>query len=173
MHLKIKDSLFNFKAREKKSFPIMKIGLLGTPVSSPNQGVRALRNSLVSLLKNGESEIYLLIFTPDNHAQTIELFSGEKIIKTPVIHYRLSPLSSYRDHFAWIFLMAVFHRILPSEHVRVWIRTHTPWIDELNKCGFAGSIHGGDSFSDIYGFMRFMLSFFESSTVLLVKGTMV
>jgi len=151
----------------------MKIGLLGTPVSSLNQGVKALGASLVNLLATEESGVSPLVFTGNHRACTVEFKSGQRLIETPVIHYRLSPRSRYRDHLAWIFMMAVFYRYLPGNLAKSWIRRQTPWIEELEGCGFAGDIRGGDSFSDIYGFKRFAIGFIAASTVLLIKGTMV
>lgn len=152
---------------------MMNIALLGTPVSSRNQGVRALCASLVDLLVDSGREVAPLVFTGNHERTTVELRIRGGSIGVPVVNYRLSPRSRRRDHLAWILLSAVSYRLLPSRTARAWICRHTPWIEELEKCAFGGDIRGGDSFSDIYGFKRFAIGFVAASTVLLIKGTMV
>jgi polysaccharide pyruvyl transferase WcaK-like protein len=149
------------------------IALLGIPVSSRNQGVRALGAALVDLFaaSPGNCGIRLLIGHSDPQPVVFQTTAGK--IEVPLVNYRLSPKCRLREHLAWIVLMAILYRMMPLSGVRKLIARHTPWIAALEQCDFAGDVRGGDSFSDIYGMWRYLTGFMAAWTVILVKGTMV
>jgi polysaccharide pyruvyl transferase WcaK-like protein len=53
------------------------------------------------------------------------------------------------------------------------IRESTPWIRAMAEADFVGDIRGGDSFSDIYGFPRFLMNSIEMLAAILVHGDIV
>jgi len=77
------------------------------------------------------------------------------------------------EHLAWILLACLCYRGITLRRVREWLRRQTPWIGALQDMTFVGDIRGGDSFSDIYGWQRFLTGFLASWTVVLVKGGLV
>ena len=151
----------------------MKIGLLGISVSSRNQGVQALAASLVDLCVSSADNVSITLLTGHSRPDEAVFQSSREEVRAPVINYRLSPKSKLREHLAWIVAMALVYRCLPMAAVRRMIAARVPWIGEIERCDLIADVRGGDSFSDIYGFKRFLIGFFAAWTALLIKGTMV
>lgn len=151
----------------------MTIGILGIPVSSRNQGVRALAASLVKLCADSGRGVEVRLFAANAHPGRVRFHAVTGLPEVPLVNFRLSPASRPCEHLAWILLMSLAYRILPFPSARAAIAAATPWIAALESCDLAGDVRGGDSFSDIYGMRRFATGFLTACTVLLVKGTMV
>lgn len=149
------------------------IALLGIPVSSRNQGVKALGASLVDLCMRSSPGAEISLLVGNSRPEHVRYRSEGEDRLVPVVNYRLSPRSAPRDHLAWIVLMSVIYRLLPFSVTRRLISNGTPWIMALEQSDFAGDIRGGDSFSDIYGMRSFIIGFLQAWTVLLVKGSIV
>lgn len=149
------------------------IAIMGTPVSSGNRGVLALGASLINLCSQAShgGEVVLLLGNRDNLPASFRV-NGE-LRRIPVVNSRMSPRSPLRDHLFWIFSMSVFYRLLPMTRIRAAISRSIPWIETVAAADLVGNVHGGDSFSDIYGLGRFLNSFLADWTIILVKGTMV
>ena len=151
----------------------MKIGIMGTPVSSGNRGVLALGASLINLCSQAPHavDVVLLLGNRDNKPACFRV--GGELRMIPVVNCRMSPRSRPQDHLAWILLMSLAYRFLHFRAVRAAIARSTPWIRTLIEADIVGDVRGGDSFSDTYGLRRFLMGFLISWTVVLVKGTMV
>lgn len=151
----------------------MKIGILGTPVSSSNRGVQALGSSLVNLCYQGTNggEVLLFVGNRDNEPAVFRICGEVRSVQ--VVNCRMSPLSRLCDHLVWIIAMSLAYRLLPIKCIRRAIAHSTPWISSLADVDVVGDVHGGDSFSDIYGLRRLLLGFLMSWTVVLVKGSIV
>lgn len=150
----------------------MKVGLMGTPVSSGNRGVMALGTSLVSLCAEaGAGEI--VMFLGHQAPEEVAFRMGSEIRRVKIVNYRLSPRAKPCEHLSWIVLASGLYRMLPLRQVRRWLSRHTPWIAALEEMDVVGDIRGGDSFSDIYGPRRFLLGFLAAWSVIMVKGALV
>lgn len=151
----------------------MKIAVMGTPISSGNRGVLALGASLVNLCSGCASanEVVLLLGNQDDKPARFRVAGEMRAI--PVVNVRLSLRSRLRDHLLWILLLSAIYRLLPFDCVRQAIRRSTPWIEAVASSALVGNIHGGDSFSDIYGLAGFLRSCLVDWTVLLVKGDLI
>jgi colanic acid/amylovoran biosynthesis protein len=151
----------------------LSIGIMGTPISSGNRGVLALGASLVNLCAQASdnAKVVLLLGNRDNKPARFRVRGEYQNI--PVVHARMSPRSKLRDHFYWILLMSILYRLVPIRGVRALIARSTPWINCVATCDFVGAIHGGDSFSDIYGLRRYIDGFLMDWSVMLVKGKMI
>lgn len=151
----------------------MKIGILGTPVDSGNRGVLALGASLVNLCAqaSGGSDVVLLLGNQNNDPASFRI--GGKPTPVPIVNVRMSPRSRPRDHLFWIIAMSIAYRLVPIKCVRRAIARSTPWINTIATAKFVGNVHGGDSFSDIYGLKGFLYTFFLDWSVLLINGSMV
>lgn len=151
----------------------MRILFLGTPVSSANRGVLALGASLVGLAREIHPQAKLGLLIGHNRKESIPFRLGTSILQVPVIPCRLSLRSQLHDHLIWIVMIAFFYRLIPIKSCRAKIAKLAPWVDEIHRADFVGDIRGGDSFSDIYGFTRYLYGFTLAATVLLVKGSIV
>jgi colanic acid/amylovoran biosynthesis protein len=150
----------------------MRVGILGTPVSSGNRGVMALGASLVGLCRqSGVEKVALFVGhrTPGEAAFRV----GEETVRAQVVNYRLSPRARPSEHLLGIVLACALYRAIPWGRLRGWLRRSVRWIAALEEMTFVGDIRGGDSFSDLYGWRRFLTGFLASWTVVLVKGGLV
>lgn len=150
----------------------MKVGILGTPVSSGNRGVMALGTSLVSLCTRAGCD-QIVLFVGHREPCVLTFRTEEDSREVRVVNYRLSPRARAREHLAWIVAACLLYRALPWCRVRGWLAERTPWIAALHQMDLVGDIRGGDSFSDIYGWWRYLLGFLAAWTVILIKGSMV
>mgnify|MGYP005843462211 FL=1 len=150
----------------------MTVGILGTPVGSGNRGVQALRASLVALCTQAGAE-EVILFTGHRESGHVAFHSPRGVHWVRVVNYRLSPRARPTDHLAWIVLAGLLYHWLPIPILRRWLSRRTPWIAALERVTLAGDIRGGDSFSDIYGWGRFLTGFLASWTVVLVKGELI
>ena len=150
----------------------MKVGLMGTPVSSGNRGVMALGASLVSLsIEAGAREVAMFIGHHAPGEVTFQVGGDSRRVK--IVNYRLSPRARPAEHLAWIVLASGLYRLIPWRALRQWLSRRTPWIAGLERMDVVGDIRGGDSFSDIYGARRFLLGFLAAWSVVMIKGGLV
>ena len=130
-----------------------KIAIMGASFSTGNLGVSALAWSTVYLLKSKwpHSEIFF-IGGRDEKVDIIEV-SQEKIeIKNYPVRYCKNLLVS--NHIMKILLKVLFTKI-----VRKVARKSPSTADVVISADFICDITGGDSFSDIYGKVRFLQGF--------------
>jgi len=152
---------------------VMRVCIMGTPVNCGNRGVLALGASLVDLCSQAAPgvEVALLLPNRDSHSSWFLVGGEPRLI--PVVHARMSPNSPLRHHFAWILLMSVLYRLVPLARVRAGILRSTPWIKAVAEADCVGDVRGGDSFSDLYGFLGLLSGCLLAWSVLLVRGNMV
>lgn len=151
----------------------MKIGIMGTPVSSGNRGVLALGGSLANLCAEagGGAEVFLLLL--NREARPARFRVGGQWVDVPVVNARMSPWAAPRDQILVIVGLSLIYRVVPWPAVRRALRRFSPWIDAVAGADVVGDVRGGDSFSDIYGLKRFVLAFLPVCSVLLIRGSMV
>lgn len=151
----------------------IKIAIMGTPVTSGNRGVLALGASLINLCTHccGASEVSLLLVRRSNEPARFRIDGRPVAIR--VVNARISPRSNPRHHLVTILLLSLFYRIIPIRFVRNAIASASPWIREVLNADYVGDVHGGDSFSDIYGMMRLGEMIATDFSVLLVKRSLI
>lgn len=153
--------------------PLAPIGIMGTPVDTGNRGVLALGASLINLCMQCPDGAGVVLLQGNLDNKPVSFRVNGEFMPIPVVNSRMSPRAKLRDHFFWILAMSLTYRLLPIRYLRSRIAAHTPWIKTVVEAKFVGNIHGGDSFSDIYGVRGFLSTFFFDWAVLMVKGTMV
>jgi colanic acid/amylovoran biosynthesis protein len=153
--------------------PKTKVAILGTPTSSGNRGVLALGASLVALCLKSGSRVSVTVIDGKRDGSPFPTRHDSRYMLIPVVNFRLSLKSIFTEHLLWIAIMALLFRSLPVRFVRQKILDSTPTLKAIAEADVVGDIRGGDSFSDIYGLKRFLISFLPSWTVILVKGSIV
>lgn len=150
-----------------------RVCLLGSSLDNPNRGVCALAASFFGLVASirPDAEMYSLYGSRSGGSTQLDLW--DKTIPIKIVNFRQSLQSSFRHHIAWILLMSLAYRLLPFEKVRKAICRSTPWIDALDKADFIGEVRGGDSFSDIYGTVRFLVGILPTLSPLLMGKELV
>jgi colanic acid/amylovoran biosynthesis protein len=150
-----------------------KVCLMGASFETGNRGVAALAASCVKNIidKKPDCDISFLIGNRTSKFQQIKI--GTQNVKIQVINYRLSPKSRIQEHLFYIVLLAFLYRIIPFISIRKNISISNPWIKALRDADFVGNIHGGDSFSDIYGIRRFIIYIIDDIIALLMGKKLV
>lgn len=146
----------------------VRVALMGAPIGIGNRGVSALGTSLVRLILGArqDAEICLLIGHREPH--TLELEVEGRIHALPVINHRMSPKARLQQQLWWITCLAFIYQFLGWNWLRRKIERANPWIRAVAAADFVGDIHGGDSFSDIYGLKGFVLDCIVLQAVLWV-----
>lgn len=126
--------------------------ILGASLDVDNRGVLALGVSLARLLTRASPETEIFFHYGSSAGGTKRLAGFEEDVTVTVHNCRTSPKSRLAQHILVILGLALLHRLgwrVPA--------TANPWLRSLLDADLIGEIRGGDSFSDIYGFRRFLL----------------
>lgn len=147
--------------------------LMGASMETGNRGVSALAASLIKNIRKikPNADISLLIGNRTPKIRYLEI--SDQKIQVEVVNYRLSPRARIQEHLFSILLMAFLQRIVPFKSIRERIVQSNPWLQVLKKAKFVGDIHGGDSFSDIYGLSRFIIVAIPDIIALLMNKKLV
>ena len=127
--------------------------ILGASLDVGNRGVLALGISVAALVNRFSPGA--IAFHYPHHSGDLKRLAGDDLqsdIEVEVLNCRMSPRSALPNHIVVILVLALLHRCgfrSPAER--------NPWLRSLLTADFIGDITGGDSFSDIYGFRRFLL----------------
>ena len=135
----------------------VRIGLLGASFETGNMGVNALAESAIKCILHRwpDAEITLLGsgYIPGEHHLSL---SGREIsVRIFPIRFCKNVFLPY--HFLWFVLYGLLMKILPGSRAKEILFGRNPYVRTLYKTDLAVDITGGDSFSDIYGFKRFLL----------------
>lgn len=150
-----------------------RVCLMGASLATGNMGVSALAASLVNLIRETrpDARIAFFIGSRTSSPQELTLPGGRESIE--IINYRLSPKGLLQKHLLWIFLLALLQRCIPIEGIRKQIVRFNPCLKALSEADFIGDIHGGDSFSDIYGLRNFVFGCIPDIIALLLGKRLV
>lgn len=161
------------KGEFKKNRSYFNVCLSGASLETGNMGVSALAASLVKIICHEKPNANIL-FLIGYKSQNIRFFklNGQRI-KTQIVNYRLSPRAKIREHLFFILLMACLQYLMPLQVIKRRIIQSVPWLNALKDADFVGDIHGGDSFSDIYGLIRFFVEIVPNFIVFLMKKKLV
>jgi polysaccharide pyruvyl transferase WcaK-like protein len=147
--------------------------LLGAAFDTGNMGVSALAASFFTIVKNvkEDSELFLLAWrsAPGFHVLRINDFT----CWVNIVNCRMSPRSDLQQHIFWILLLALAFRYIPLSWLRRRVLSASRWLRTIHEADFIGSIHGGDSFSDIYGLPRLIFGVLTDLSVLLMGKKLV
>ncbi|MGA2332392.1 MAG: polysaccharide pyruvyl transferase family protein [Syntrophales bacterium] len=147
--------------------------LMGASLETGNMGVSALAVSLIKNILNKKPDASISLLIGNRTAKTINLDIMGQNVPIKVVNYRLSPRARVREHLLCIFLLAALQRVVPFRSLRNRIVNSSPWLKALREADFIGDIHGGDSFSDIYGLIRFFIEALPNFIVFLMKKKLV
>lgn len=147
-----------------------KIALLGLHPTSRNQGVQALCMSILDMVSESGAISEVSILTSGSPRSIAEQFPDYlRRYGVTVVGLQLSPFSSPFRNRLTVFFLCVLYRLLPIAKFRSKVREYTPWIQEALSSSLVADIRGGDSFSDIYGWRRFILGSISAISVLALE----
>jgi len=139
--------------------------ILGASLDVGNRGVLALGVSLAGLVAR-TAPTASIAFHYGHHLGGRKRLSGTESgepIEVDVLNCRLSPKSRLAEHTFVILALALLHRVGLRGPAK-----RNPWLRSLLDADFIGDITGGDSFSDIYGFRRFLVGSLPLFSVVLL-----
>jgi colanic acid/amylovoran biosynthesis protein WcaK/AmsJ len=153
---------------------IFRACLFGASLDTGNMGCGALAASLVKLIAQYRpgAEISLLYARRSPGVEELDTGGGRKV-KLSIINYRLSPKARLHEHLVWILLLALVYKFVPISSLRTRIKGSNPFLNCLSQADFVADIHGGDSFSDIYGFKRLFLGSVPDFIAILMRKKLV
>ena len=134
-----------------------RVAIMGASLRTGNRGVSALASSLAALIwqVRPSASISLLIGTRESEPEKVRCGFGFRPVET--VAYRMSPRAPFQQQVWWICLLSLIYRGIPVLPIRGWVARLNPWIRAASEAEFVGDIRGGDSFSDIYGVVGFVL----------------
>jgi colanic acid/amylovoran biosynthesis protein len=148
----------------------MKVCIFGASLDVGNRGVLALGVSVARLLaqSSSEAEIVYHYGNPVGGTRLLGLGSPNRQgtasdVRVTVRNCRLSPRSLPAEHILVILGLALLYRLRLRGPAR-----RNEWLRSLLDADVIGEIRGGDSFSDIYGFRRFLLGSLPLLTVVVL-----
>jgi len=137
--------------------------VLGASLDVGNRGVLALGVSVARLVMRASGPVDLAFHYSNSTGGPRRLTGFPEDVDIEVYNCRMSPKSAPAEHILIIGALAILYRIGIRSPAR-----HNPWLRSLLDADFIGDIRGGDSFSDIYGFRRFVIGCLPLLTVALL-----
>ena len=147
--------------------------IMGASLTTGNMGVSALAASLFKLVLIYRPDASITLFTSGRTPQSQEIKLLGKRISIKVANYRLSPKSSIGEHLFVILLLAFFYKMIPIQAIKDTIVRYNRRLNVIANADFVGDIRGGDSFSDIYGVMNFIIGSMPSIITLFMRKKLV
>jgi colanic acid/amylovoran biosynthesis protein len=126
--------------------------VLGASLDVDNRGVLALGVSVAQLFAAASPGAPLSYLYGNSVGGRKRITGGGRDIEIAVRNCRASPRSAPNQHILVILAAATLYRIGIRGPAR-----RNPWLRALLEARVIGDIRGGDSFSDIYGFRKFVL----------------
>lgn len=150
-----------------------RICLIGAGLDYGNMGVRALACSVIKLVLEVQPDAEVQLLYSNRTGGFRDIRMANRTARVEVLNFRLSPKSRFNEHLLGILLKTLLYRFLPLPALRRWLRRSNRFIDSLSQADYIGDICGGDSFSDIYGLRRLVMSEFPCFIALLLGKQLV
>jgi colanic acid/amylovoran biosynthesis protein len=150
-----------------------RVCLIGAGIDYGNMGVRALACSLIKLALEGQPDAIVQLLYSNRTGGFRDIRMKSRTAQVEVLNFRLSPKSRFNEHLLGILCKTLLYRFVPLPPLRRWLRRTNRWIDSLLQADFIGDVCGGDSFSDIYGLRRLIVSEFPCFIALLLGKPLV
>ena len=128
--------------------------ILGASFETANLGVGALAASAVSSVLQAipGARVRLLDYGKKPLSYQVKHAAGTSLVE--LINLRFSWRIYLPNNVARLLATAIFLRCIPSRRLRQRIVRRNVYLSQIRGALFAGSLAGGDSFSDIYGLRR-------------------
>lgn len=150
----------------------VRIGLLGASFETGNLGVSALAESSIKVILNKwpDAEITFIGGGRSSGEYILQLFSREVHVKRLPIQFSKKIFA--RNHFCMLVLFALIFRVFGFKRFRNTIDNNLQ-LKALIEADIVADITAGDSFSDVYGNVRFFLGALEKWLIILFDKKLV
>jgi len=132
----------------------LRIVLLGASPDTGNMGVNVLAAGAVKCIFNRYPRAEVSFFDYGKEP-SVHMLNGRGIV-VPKVNIRFSKKVYLPNNIAFLLLLALFLKWVPSASLRKWIVERNMWLRHIHEADMVLSIAGGDSFSDMYGLVRLL-----------------
>lgn len=131
-----------------------KIILLGAGFTTRNMGVWALTSGAINAILHAhpDADITMLDYHREPAEYTVRHSKGEKVVK--LANIRFSKKVWLPNNIALLMIKALLIKWMPVGSIKRKLIDGNPRLKLIHDADLIGSVAGGDSFSDIYGFER-------------------
>ncbi len=150
-----------------------RVALLGVSRDNDNYGVCVLLSSAVEALSAAEPEAELLLLDYGKEPEQWTEKTGDLEREIRLVNLRFSWRLHLPNNLFRLVALAALSRAMPSKVWRVRIISRNPWLSEVLQTSAFYAVSGGDSFSDIYGLVRFLYVALPQVLVLLLDRQLV
>lgn len=155
------------------SCAVLEICFLGAGFGTSNMGVNALTEGAFCSAVNAFPQAGLWLLDYSKSPARYELRISGRSVVVPMVNMRFSKKFYLSNNIAVLLLLAALAKLIPFPALRRKFLARNHCLDRLCNAAFVGSIAGGDSFSDIYGFERFIYMALPQILILLLGKPLV
>jgi colanic acid/amylovoran biosynthesis protein len=150
----------------------IEVALLGASFGTANLGVSALATGSVSAVLTAfpGAKVILVDYAREASERTIRV--GETSVEVETLNIRFSKKLYLGNNIAALLLLAILSRIAPKWLADRIISSNST-LRRLSSTSMALSLAGGDSFSDIYGFVRLLYVSLPQLLILFLKRPLI
>jgi polysaccharide pyruvyl transferase WcaK-like protein len=132
------------------------VALLGVTRNTDNFGVRVLLTSAVEALTTIEPGANIVLLDYGRSPESWDEHISSGVAPVRLVNLRFSWRIHLPNNIVRLLLIALLLRAVPGRLLRDRVIARNPWLAEICELRTCYSLSGGDSFSDIYGFERFI-----------------
>jgi polysaccharide pyruvyl transferase WcaK-like protein len=134
----------------------MKISILGASFNTPNMGVGALAAGTLTTIWHQYPGAEISFLDYAKQGTTVEFPLQGRTIPVKFMNIRFSKKFYLPNNIALLILLSLTLKLLPAKRLRQKLAARNAWLQHIYESDLFVSMSGGDSFSDIYGFGRFL-----------------
>jgi polysaccharide pyruvyl transferase WcaK-like protein len=133
-----------------------KIGILGATCETPNLGVSVLATGAIGCMRSAfpDAQLFFLDYARESSVRTITAAGSSA--RVPLVNMRFSKKLWMSNNITTLLLAAVILRVISVPVVCDRIVQKNNVLREIADTDLFGAVAGGDSFSDLYGWARFL-----------------
>jgi colanic acid/amylovoran biosynthesis protein len=135
--------------------PRPSICLLGADYENSNLGIRALTTGALTAIDARYSDADVKIVDYGTNPKKYVFDLPRRTAYVELLNIRFSKKVWVKNHIARLIVTALFLALVPLRSFRRLLVRHNPWLKALIQADFVFALNYGDSFSDIYGALRF------------------
>lgn len=134
----------------------MRIAILGASFDTGNHGVSVLAAGAVSTVLDRFPGCEVIFFNYARQMEILHVSHSAGTARVLLVNARFSRRLYQTNHVLFLILAAIVARLCPVASAKSWLISKNSVLRELDSSDLFLSVAGGDSFSDIYGFMRLL-----------------
>ena len=141
------------KIRRLDAKPI-RVGILGATFETGNMGLGALAAGTVQCIRYEypNADVFLMDYLHEETARRVRI-DGE-YLTVPLLNIRFSKKILLPNNIALLIFLTLVSKLIPGDKLKRKFISRNRYLREISETHFFVSLAGGDSFADIYGFVR-------------------